>query len=339
MSATKPNSATPSDVTCSTTLAGAAAGIDPSLDLFEEIERLKKDRKAVILAHYYQDPDIQDIADFLGDSLDLSRQARDEKDCEVILFCGVHFMAETAKILNPSKTVLLPDMDAGCSLAEACPADKLEAWRKQNPDHWVVTYINCTAATKAQSDIICTSSNAPKILANAPNDRPILFAPDRNLGAWLSKETGRKMDLWPGTCMVHVTFSERRIIELKQRNSDAKFVAHPECEQHILRHADFVGSTRKLLEYVRDDEAKRFIVGTESGILHTMRKSAPDKELIEAPVENQGGCTACSQCPHMKLNTLEKVYLALRDLTPEIDLDEELRKKALLPLERMLELS
>ena len=313
--------------------------IDPALDLFAEIDRLKKEQRAVVLAHYYQDPDIQDIADHLGDSLDLARAAQAEQDANVILFCGVHFMAETAKILNPTKIVILPDLDAGCSLADSCPADKLRAWKAEHPDHYVVSYINCSAATKAQSDIICTSSNAEKIIHAVPKDRPILFAPDQNLGRWLITKTGRPMDLWPGTCMVHVTFSERRVIELKTRNPDAVFIAHPECDEAVLAHADFVGSTRRLLEFVRDSVHQRFIVGTESGILHTMRTAAPDKELIEAPVENKGACTTCSQCPYMKLNTLEKMYLALRDLSPRIELEEDLRRRAELPLLRMLDAS
>ncbi len=313
--------------------------LDPSLDLFDEIDRLKTERKAIILAHYYQDPDIQDLADRLGDSLDLARAAKAADDAEVILFCGVHFMAETAKLLNPEKTVILPDLDAGCSLADACPGDQLAAFRAQNPDHYVITYINCSAEAKAQSDIICTSSNAEQILAAAPADRPILFAPDKNLGAWLAEKTGREMTFWPGSCMVHVTFSERKILDLKARNAGAAFIAHPECEPHILRHAEFVGSTRKLLEYVSDSAAQTIIVGTESGILHTMRKAAPDKNLIEVPVDNSGTCEGCSQCPHMKLNTLEKIYLALRDLQPRIEMDETLRQAAARPLERMLELS
>jgi len=313
--------------------------IDPTIDLFEEIDRLREERKAVILAHYYQDPDIQDLADHLGDSLDLARRARDEADAEVILFCGVHFMAETAKILNPAKTVILPDLEAGCSLADSCPADQLRAWKERHPDHYVVTYINCSAATKAESDIICTSSNAEKIIHSVPADRPILFAPDRNLGAWLAKKTGRAMDLWPGTCIVHETFSERAILDMKAKHPDAKFIAHPECEDPILRHADFVGSTRKLLEFVQNDPADTFIVGTESGILHTMAKAAPDKELIPAPVENKGACTSCNQCPHMKLNTIEKIYLALRDLKPAIEMDDTLIERARLPLDRMLAVS
>lgn len=317
----------------------AAPAVDPRLDLFAEIARLKRERRAVILAHYYQDPDIQDIADRLGDSLDLSRAARDAKDCDVILFCGVHFMAETAKILNPDKVVILPDMEAGCSLADACPADRLAEWKTAHPDHFVITYINSTAATKALSDVICTSSNAAKMIAKAPKGRPILFAPDRNLGGYLSKLTGRKMDCWPGTCMVHVTFSERQLLALKAKHPRAKFIAHPECEAQILRHAEFIGSTRRLLEYVVEDGCTEFIVGTESGILHTMQKAAPGKVLHQAPVEDMGSCTSCSQCPHMKLNTLEKVYLALRDLQPRIEIDEQLRRRALAPLERMLEWS
>ncbi|MHC5062617.1 MAG: quinolinate synthase NadA [Planctomycetota bacterium] len=315
------------------------APIDPALDLFAEIDRLKHERKAVILAHYYQDPDIQDLADFLGDSLDLARTAREVKEAEVILFCGVHFMAETAKILNPEKTVIVPDLEAGCSLADSCPADKLRAWKAEHPDHFVLTYINCNADTKAESDLICTSSNAEKMLRSVPKDRPVLFAPDRNLGAWLTKELDRPMDLWPGTCMVHITFSERKIIELKAKHPEAKFIAHPECEEHVLRHADFIGSTRKLIEYVKDSPEQKLIVGTESGILHCMHKAAPQKELIQAPVENVGSCSACSECPHMKLNTLEKIYLALRDLQPRIEMDEDLRRRAEIPLRRMLELS
>jgi quinolinate synthase len=313
--------------------------VDPTTDLFDAIERLKLERRAVILAHFYQDPDIQDLADHLGDSLELAKRARDARDAEVIVFCGVHFMAETAKILNPTKKVVLPDLAAGCSLADSCPGERLQAFRDSHPDHTIVSYINCTAAAKAASDIICTSSNAEQIIRSIPAGKPILFAPDRNLGRWLIERTGRQMDLWPGTCQVHVIFSEKAIVALKVRHPDAKFIAHPECEPHILRHADFVGSTSKLLRFVQEDSARAFIVGTESGILHTMRKAAPDKELIAAPAESQGACTSCNECPYMKLNTLEKIYLCLRDLRPEIVLDEELRKKALVPLERMLALS
>jgi quinolinate synthase len=318
------------------------SSIDPSLDLFEEIDRLKTERKAIILAHYYQDPDLQDIADVLGDSLALAQAAVADKKSEVILFLGVHFMAETAKILCPDKTVILPDLEAGCSLADSCPADQLAAYRKAHPDHVVVTYINSTAATKTQSDWICTSSNAEKIIASFPPEKPILFAPDRNLGAWLAKKCKRKMDLWPGTCIVHETFSERKIIALKMEYPDAELIAHPECEDAVLRHADFVGSTSKLLKRVAEGDATTFIVATESGILHEMKKRAPTKTLLEAPTEDstrEDGTCGCQECPYMKLNTLEKAYLALRDLNPQIHISEELRKQALRPLERMLSVS
>lgn len=314
--------------------------VDPGLDLFAEIDRLRRERRALILAHYYQDPDIQDIADHLGDSLELAKRARDAKDAEVILFCGVHFMAETAKIVNPGKIVVIPDEKAGCSLADACPADQLRAWKQRHPDHYVVMYINCSAATKAESDIICTSSNAEKIIRSVPADRPILFGPDKNLGAFLAKKTGRQMDLWPGACMVHETFSATKIAALKARHPAARFIAHPECEDHVLALADFVGSTSKLLEFVQRDSGREYIVGTETGILHTMKKAAPDKELIPVPYEDRtAACHGCNQCPHMKLNTLEKIFLALRDLKPRIEMPEELRRRALLPLERMLALS
>ncbi len=313
--------------------------IDPGLDLFAEIDRLRRQRNAVILAHYYQDADIQDVADHLGDSLELAKRARDTK-AEVILFCGVHFMAETAKILNPQKTVILPDLDAGCSLADACPAPQLRAWKQRHPDHFVVMYINCSAATKAESDMICTSSNAEKIIRSVPKDRPILFGPDKNLGAYLIKKTGRAMDLWPGACMVHETFSAQKIAALKARHPGAKFIAHPECEDHVLALADFVGSTSKLLEFVQIDAAAQYIVGTEMNILHTMHKAAPHKQLIPVPYEDRtAACQGCNTCPHMKRNTLEKIYLALRDLQPRIEMAEELRSRALLPLQRMLELS
>ena len=312
--------------------------VDPGLDLFAEIDRLRQERNAVILAHYYQDPDIQDIADHLGDSLDLAKKARDTK-ADVILFCGVHFMAETAKILNPDKTVILPDLEAGCSLADACPADQLRAWKQKHPEHFVVMYINCTAATKAESDMICTSSNAERVIASIPADRPILFGPDKNLGAFLAKKFNRPMDLWPGTCMVHETFSAQKIAALKAEHPTAKFIAHPECEDHVLALADFVGSTSKLLQFVQQDASPKFIVGTETGILHTMHKAAPDKELIAVPYEDRtAACQGCNTCPHMKLNTLEKIYLALRDLEPRIEMDAELRERARLPLDRMLAL-
>jgi quinolinate synthase len=312
--------------------------VDPGLDLFAEIDRLRKERNAVILAHYYQDPDIQDIADHLGDSLDLAKKARDT-DADVILFCGVHFMAETAKILNPDKTVLLPDLAAGCSLADACPADRLRAWKERHPEHVVVMYINCAAATKAESDIICTSSNAERVIASIPEGRPILFGPDKNLGAFLAKKFGRPMDFWPGTCMVHETFSAQKIAALKAEHPDARFIAHPECEDHVLALADFVGSTSKLLQFVQQDSARKYIVGTETGILHTMHKAAPDKVLIEVPYEDRtAACQGCNTCPHMKLNTLEKIYLALRDLQPQIEMDETIRERARAPLDRMLAL-
>ncbi|MDP6417886.1 MAG: quinolinate synthase NadA [Candidatus Krumholzibacteria bacterium] len=309
--------------------------IDPTLHLEEEIQRLKRERNAVLLAHYYQESEIQDLADELGDSLALAQAAKKAK-AEVIVFAGVHFMAETAKILNPESTVLVPDMEAGCSLADSCPAEDLAAWKAEHPDHAVIAYINCTAETKAQADLICTSSNAEKVVRSIPEDQPILFVPDKNLGAWLIKQTGRDMELWPGTCIVHETFSERKILEEKARRPGALFIAHPECEEAVLRHADFVGSTKKLLDIVQSNEAEEFIVGTETGILHQMQKLAPGKTLVPAPYE-EGGC-ACNECPYMKLNTMEKLYRCLRDMEPRIEMKESLREKALLPLERMLAL-
>lgn len=309
--------------------------IDPSLDLEEEIARLRKERNAVILAHYYQEGEIQDLADFLGDSLQLSRAAA-ETDADVIVFCGVHFMAETAKILNPDKIVVLPDLDAGCSLADSCPPAALARFKELHPDHKVVSYINCSAGVKALSDVICTSSNAKAIVESFPEGTPILFAPDRNLGAWLQKSTGREMLLWQGTCVVHETFSERKLLKLKEEHPGAHVVAHPECEDAILRHADHVGSTSSLLEYTQTADAPAFIVATEAGILHQMQKARPEAAFIPLPPE--AGC-ACNNCPYMKLNTLEKLYLCLRDLEPRIELDEELRLAALEPMDRMLELS
>ncbi len=308
--------------------------VDPSLDLFEEIERLRKERNAVLLAHYYQEGEIQDLADFLGDSLQLSRAAA-ETDADVIVFCGVHFMAETAKILNPDKIVVLPDLDAGCSLADSCPAPALERFKKLHPDHKVVSYINCSAGVKALSDVICTSSNAERVIDSLPADAPILFAPDRNLGRWLQKQSGREMLLWQGTCVVHETFSERKLVRLKMDHPAAKVVAHPECEDGILRHADHVGSTSSLLRFTQEDDADVFIVATEAGILHQMQKASPDKTFLPLPPE--AGC-ACNNCPYMKLNSLEKLYLCLRDLEPRIELDEDLRLRALAPIERMLAL-
>ena len=304
-------------------------------ELIAEIERLRVERNAVILGHYYQEPEIQDLADFIGDSLQLAKAARDT-EADVILFCGVHFMAETAKILNPERIVLVPDMDAGCSLADSCPADKLAAWKADNPDHLVVSYINCTAGTKALSDIICTSSNAVRVVESLPPDQPILFAPDKNLGAWLLRETGRPMDLWPGTCIVHETFSERALMDLRVQRPEAKVVAHPECEPAILQHADFIGSTSKLLAYTAESGFDTFVIATEPGIIHQMRKANPNAEYI--PLPGVGENCACNECPFMRLNTLEKIYLALRDLEPRIEMTEQTRLAALKPLERMMAL-
>ncbi len=302
-------------------------------DLLGAIDALRKERNAVILAHYYQDPDIQDIADFIGDSLQLARAAQ-KTTADVILFCGVHFMAETAKILNPDRIVIIPDLAAGCSLADACPAPALAKMKAKLPDHKVVSYINCSAEVKALSDVICTSSNAERVIRSFPDDQPILFAPDRNLGAWLNKRTGRQMALWPGTCIVHETFSERKLIELLSRHPAAKVIAHPECEPTLLEQAHFVGSTSALLEFVKTDSASTFIVATEPGILHQMKKAAPTKELLPLPGTDEN--CACNECPHMRRNTLEKMYLALRDLKPRLEMSEPLRLAALAPLERMM---
>ena len=309
--------------------------IDPTVDLFEGIERLKREKNAVLLAHYYQEPDIQDIADYIGDSLGLSRQAA-ATDADIIVFAGVHFMAETAKILNPAKKVLLPDLNAGCSLADSCPADAFAAFRARHADHIVVSYINCTAAVKALSDIICTSSNAEHLIRQIPEDQPIIFAPDRNLGRYLVKQTGRAMRVWDGVCIVHETFSEKKLIRLKMQYPEALVLAHPECEETVLRHADFVGSTSNIRRFARESTSTEFIVATEEGILHQMRKDCPDKAFIPAPPES--GCN-CSQCPHMRLNTLEKLYLCLKHEQPEITMDEAVRLRALKPIERMMEMS
>ena len=308
--------------------------IDPSLDLLAEIQRLRKERNAIILGHYYQEPEIQDLADFVGDSLQLSQQAA-KTSADVIVFCGVHFMAETAKILNPGKKVVIPDLDAGCSLADRCPGEQFGEWLKQYPDHEVVSYINCSAAVKALSTIICTSSNAVRVVESLPKDKPIVFAPDRHLGTWVSKQTGRDMVLWPGFCIVHEQFTAKRVAALKAQHPKAKLIVHPECDASVSQLADFVGSTTALLNFVAKDPATSFIVGTEAGILHHMRRARPDAELIPIPADS--GCN-CSLCPYMKLNTLEKLYLALRDLQPEITLEEELRVRALAPVERMLAL-
>ncbi|HEX9295914.1 MAG TPA: quinolinate synthase NadA [Polyangiaceae bacterium] len=311
------------------------ASLPPAMDLEDEIVRLKRERNAVLLAHYYQESDIQDVADFLGDSLQLAQEAK-KTQADVILFAGVHFMAETAKILNPEKIVVVPDMEAGCSLADGCPVDRFRAWRARNPGAASITYINCSAAVKAESDYICTSSNAEKIVRAIPEEQPILFAPDKNLGRYLEKKLGRKMILWQGSCIVHETFSERKLIGLLERHPGAELIAHPECEDPILRRAHFIGSTTALLKYAASSPARELIVGTEAGILHQMAKAAPDKELIPLPPD--GNC-ACNECPHMKRNTLEKVYLALRDLEPRIEMPLELRERARVPIDRMLALS
>lgn len=314
------------------------AAIDPDLavqDLDEEILRLKRERNAVLLAHYYQESEIQDLADFIGDSLQLAQEAKRTR-ADVILFAGVHFMAETAKILNPDRIVLVPDLAAGCSLADGCPADRFRAWRERHPDAIAISYINCSAAVKAESDYICTSSNAVKLVQAMPQDRRILFAPDRNLGRYVMQQTGRDLVLWQATCVVHETFSHRKLLDLKQQHPDARLIAHPECEAPVLDLADFVGSTAALLKIVQDDAATTFIVATESGILHQMRLRAPGKTLIPAPPESN---CACNECPYMRLNTPEKVYLALRDLSPRVELETTLRERARVPIDRMLALS
>lgn len=309
--------------------------IDPELDLFAEIEKLKKEKNAVLLAHYYQETDIQDVADYIGDSLGLAQQAKQTK-ADTIVFAGVHFMAETAKILNPSKKVLLPDLKAGCSLADSAPTAVFKAFKEKHPDHLVVSYINCTAEIKALSDIICTSGNAEKIIESIPKDQPILFAPDKNLGAYLSKKTGREMLLWNGACMVHEIFSLEKIVKLKIRHPEAKLIAHPECEEAILNIADYIGSTTQLLKYAKSDNTQSYIVATETGILHQMQLNNPTKTFIPAPPNNN---CACNDCPYMKLNTLEKIYLCMKYELPEITMDETLRLQALKPMERMMDIS
>lgn len=308
---------------------------DLTLDYVEEIAKLKKSLNAVILAHYYQESEIQDIADFLGDSLQLA-QAAQTTTAEVIVFAGVHFMAETAKVLNPEKQVLLPDLEAGCSLADDCPADRFSKFLTEYPDHVVVTYVNCSAEVKALSDILCTSSNAEKVIQSIPEEKKIVFAPDQHLGRYLMKKTGRDMVLWEGSCVVHETFSERELVKLKTRHPEAKVIAHPECPEAILQHASHIGSTSSLLKFASSDSAKQFIVVTEPGIIHQMQLNSPNKEFIAAPPEN--GC-GCNNCPFMKLNTLEKLYKCMKDRTPEVTLSPDLIEKAKIPLERMLELS
>lgn len=309
--------------------------IDPALDLFHEIERLKKEKNAIVLAHYYQEPDIQDVADFIGDSLGLAQQA-EKTSADMIVFAGVHFMAETAKILNPSRKVVIPDFKAGCSLSDSCPPALFQKFKERHPDHLVISYINCSAGIKALSDIICTSSNAKYIVDSLPPDQKIIFAPDKNLGRYLMKKTGRDMVLWDGSCMVHEIFSLEKITKLKVRHPQAKVIAHPECEEHVLEVADYIGSTTGLLKFSQSDPANEFIVVTEAGILHQMQKLSPNKTFIPGPPTNQ---CACNDCPHMKLNTLEKLYLCMEYESPEIIMDEELRLAAKKPIDRMLEIS
>jgi quinolinate synthase len=309
--------------------------VNVNLDLFAEIERLKKEKNAIVLAHYYQEPDIQDVADYIGDSLGLSQQAA-KTDADIIVFAGVHFMAETAKILSPQKKVLLPDLKAGCSLADSAPPELFKKFREKYPDHIVISYINCSAGIKALSDIICTSSNAEKIIESVPADQPIIFAPDRNLGSYLIKKTGRDMVLWNGACMVHEIFSLEKITRLKVRHPKAKVIAHPECEAAVLAIADYIGSTTGLLKFTERDDAQEYIVVTETGILHQMEKANPGKTFIPAPPNN---ACACNDCPHMKLNTLEKLYLCMEYEEPEITMDEQLRIAAKKPIDRMLEIS
>jgi len=323
------------DATVSAAGSAESAPLDPTLDLFAEIARLKQELNAIVLAHYYQEPDIQDIADVIGDSLALAQEAARTR-ADVIVFCGVHFMAETAKILNPDKLVLLPDLGAGCSLADSCPAPAFERFVRAHPDHVVISYINCSAGVKAVSDVICTSSNAERIIRQVPAEKPIIFAPDQQLGRYLTRKTGRDMVLWPGSCSVHVIFSERLLVRLKVQHPEALVLAHPECEERVLRLADHIGSTTSILEYAKKSPAQTFIVATESGIIHQMKKACPGKVFIPAPPDN--GC-ACNECPYMRLNTLEKVYLSMRDRRPEITLPEDLRLRCLVPLERMLEMS
>ncbi|HEX5027110.1 MAG TPA: quinolinate synthase NadA [Agriterribacter sp.] len=309
--------------------------IDPRIDLFKAIERLKKEKNAVILAHYYQEADIQDVADYIGDSLGLAQQA-EKTTADIIVFAGVHFMAETAKILNPTKKVLLPDLKAGCSLSDSAPPELFKKFKEEYPDHIVISYINCSAGIKALSDIICTSSNARQIVESLPEDQKIIFAPDRNLGAYINKKSGRNMVLWDGACMVHEIFSREKITKLKVRYPNAKVIAHPECEDVVLQLADFIGSTTQLLKFSEADDAKEFIVATETGILHQMQKNSPEKLFVPAPPDNS---CACNDCPHMKLNTLEKLYLCMEYEEPELTMDETLREAALKPIRRMLKIS
>jgi quinolinate synthase len=309
--------------------------VDPTLDLFEEIDRLKREKNAVLLAHYYQEADIQDVADYIGDSLGLAQYAQ-KTNAVMIVFAGVHFMAETAKILNPDKKVVIPDLKAGCSLSDSAPPELFRKFKEKHPNHIVISYINCSAGIKALSDIICTSSNAQYIVESVPKDQPIIFAPDKNLGSYLIKKTGRDMVLWNGACMVHEMFSLEKIMKLKMRHPNAKLLAHPECEDIILKLADYVGSTTGILKFSQNDPSLEYIVATETGILHQMQKASPHKSFIPAPPTNS---CACNDCPHMKLNTLEKLYICMKYEVPEIIMDEEIRLAAKKPIDRMLEIS
>lgn len=309
--------------------------IDPTIDLVSAIQALKKEKNAIILAHYYQESEIQDVADYIGDSLGLAQKA-ESTDADIIVFAGVHFMAETAKMLNPTKKVLLPDLKAGCSLADSCPPHIFKKFKEKYPDHVVVSYINCTAGLKTLTDICCTSSNAEAIINSVPADKGIIFAPDKNLGAWLIKKTGRDLILWNGACMVHEIFSREKITKLMTRYPEAKFIAHPECEEHILQMADFIGSTSQMLKFTQQDEAQSFIVATESGILHQMQLASPHKTFIPAPPDNE---CACNDCPHMKRNTMEKLYLSMKYEMPEIILEDWVITEGRKCIDRMLEIS
>ena len=306
-------------------------------ELKNKIQALKKEKDIVILAHYYQDHDIQEVADYVGDSLGLSQQAVNVEQ-STILFAGVHFMAETAKIINPSKRVIVPDLDAGCSLADSCPADSFQKFVESHPDHVVVTYVNCSAEVKALTDIVCTSSNAVKIVQSIPEDKPIIFAPDKNLGRYVMQQTGRKMVLWDGACVVHEAFSVEKILKLFAQHPDAVIIAHPESEESVLKTATYVGSTAGMIEYVKNSSAFKFIVATEVGILYRMQQAVPDKILIPAPIDEDNTC-ACSECAFMKVNTLQKLYNAMLNMGPEIIIPEDIQQRALLPIERMLTLS
>lgn len=312
--------------------------IDPTLDLEHEINKMRKSMNAVILSHYYQEPELQDIADFVGDSLELSRKAS-KTDADVIVFCGVKFMADVAKILSPEKTVIIPDMNAGCSLEDSCPPDAFAKFVAKHPDHMVLTYINSSAEVKAMSDIIVTSSSAEKIISQIPESQPLIFGPDKYLGAYLEKKTGRKMVMWQGTCIVHEQFSEKEVIRLKVNEADAKVIAHPECPEHLLRHADFIGSTSALLNYTKEHAGGKFIVLTEPGIVHQMKKISKNSQFFEVAGINDSGCQSCNSCPFMRLNTLEKLYLCMLNQQPQINIDEKLRLKAKSSIDKMLEMT